>query len=468
MADPGRFVIGPHQLRRAWRLLSAETQGLARDSLHLELAAAVSTLGLVGQLVLLTHWLGLREYGLFALVVSFVSLVLRVVDVQVSFTAIAFAAERVKSNMRATAGILQFSFLVNTVTGVVGFAFVAAVAPFVGTRIVGPQGPLLLILYALTLVFSTADSTSLSLLRLLDRYRTILSYTVFREASRVALLVAALSLSPGLASAVLALVIHDAFTGLLGFFLAARAFRLASSDQVSLTRPALGAARDSRRPMLRMIAHTNFVGYGRAVETQAPVFLINAFAGPVDVALFKVGTAAAMAIARVQDPAWSAIMPRLSRLWTERRLADMRRLTAQGTLLAGVGLALIGLIVIMLRDPILRFVGGAGASAASTVLIIGVVGQTVNGTLFWNMPLLYAAKQARTVSKLYLANILIVAPFLVLFTKWWGTSGAALALLISAVQMNVAMTIAARRLLYVAADVATASPGGGEPRTART
>ena len=71
-------------------------------------------------------------------------------------------------------------------------------------------------LYGLTLVISTADMTSLSLFRVLDRFDVTLWYTLVREGSRLALLGGALVIFHTLLSAVVALVIHDAVIGLLG------------------------------------------------------------------------------------------------------------------------------------------------------------------------------------------------------------------------------------------------------------
>ena len=78
-------------------------------------------------------------------------------------------------------GIFQLSYLIDAIAGVLSFAIVAALAPFIGPRLVGRDGTLLIVLYALTLLISTVDETSVSVLRLLDRFRLLAGEVVNQE-----------------------------------------------------------------------------------------------------------------------------------------------------------------------------------------------------------------------------------------------------------------------------------------------
>src|SRR5688500_11055605 len=86
------FALSARILRRITRRLAPETRGLARDSFTLMLASGVATAGQIAQIALITHTLGLREYGIFATVVAFVAIVNRFFDVQVGDAMISQAA----------------------------------------------------------------------------------------------------------------------------------------------------------------------------------------------------------------------------------------------------------------------------------------------------------------------------------------------------------------------------------------
>ena len=73
---------------------------------------------------------------------------------------IAFSAGKLEEQPEHFAGIFQFGYLVNLATGCAAFLAMIIVAPLVGDRLIDPQGALLLLLYSLTLIFSTVDVTS--------------------------------------------------------------------------------------------------------------------------------------------------------------------------------------------------------------------------------------------------------------------------------------------------------------------
>lgn len=434
-------LLTPGPLRR----LSGETRGLARDSSLLGIASGATTVGMMMQVALITRELGLRQYGLFALAVAVVALADKFFNLDVGRTSIVFSAPHLKGNSRAAAGVFQYGYLVSGVTGVLGFAVVAAMSPFVGPRLIGRHGVLLLLLYGMTLLSSTGDTSSLTLLQVLGRFRTIAALTVFREAARIGFVAGAVFWFHSLVAVMALLLAHDALMGVIGIIAAARAFRRHTG--MHLWEPALAEARGSRRGMLGMIFHTNLITYGRLVEAQAPTLLLGIFAGPVTVGVFKIGMAAATAIGQLTTPAWSAVMPRLARLWANSDFAATRKLLRQSTLLAAGILVPAAVITILLRHSLLTLFGGHQAARAGATFALLAATQVLNGIFFWNGPLLYASHRVRIVTAIYLPCVAAMLGLVIVFVKAWGAEGAAGALLIEVVVFNVLLTLAARRAL---------------------
>lgn len=397
------------------------------------------------QVVLLTHLLGLDAYGEFALTVSFVALVGGFFDVQIGVMPISFAAEHVDRRPAVAAGVFQFGYLTELLLAVTAFVVVGALAPFAGPRLVGDQGALLLILYGLTLVTAVGKTTSVALLQLFGQFGTILRLVIFREVARVATLAVVLIAVGTLVSAILSLILIEAFMAVIAGLAATRAFRARCGRR--LWSPALDETRQLRRPMVGMLFHTNLVTYAKLIPSQIPTLLLGAMRSPVEVGGFKVATAIAAAAVKLVDPAWAAIMPRLSRLWAAGSQSEIRQLLASGTVGAAIVLGASALVVFVLREPLLRIVGGEGATVASTVLVLSLVGGVVNGTLFWNTPLIYAAKRARLAMWAYIVSSLALVPLLFVGIKAWGADGAAAALLLFTTGLNVLLTIMALRLV---------------------
>ena len=166
--------------------------------------------GYTAQIALITHFLGLTEYGIFAIVVSTVDLVGRVFDFQVGQMTQAFAAETFRSDARKTVGIAQFSYAIDLGAGLAGFLLVAAIAPIAASRLLdGEYGAGLFVLYALTMLVTTTETTSIALLQLSRRFGSILRLIIVRETLRVSLIVVALVTTRSLVAVVLALVVME-------------------------------------------------------------------------------------------------------------------------------------------------------------------------------------------------------------------------------------------------------------------
>jgi O-antigen/teichoic acid export membrane protein len=428
------------------RARASELGGLAGDSFHVGIWQVATAAADLAQIALVTHVLGLHQYGRLALVMSFVVLVGQFFDVRIGAAATTFGANRLhEHDIEGAAGVFQLAYLVDLCTGAVAFALVAGLAPLAGGHLVGNRGTTLVVLFAATLLISTGDETSITILRLLDRFKLIAVYTTVLQAGRIALVAAAVFVWHSILAVVVVLVVFDLASALANALVASLVFR--SSARRSVFRPALNCFCEKRR-MLRMAFHTNVVSYARLTQVQLPTVLVGAISGATDVGILRVGTAAGTIIGRLSDPAYAAVLPRLARLWAEGRVETIRRMIRRASLIAGSALGIATVVLILLREPILRVIGGdAAASKAGTVLILVGIAQLVNGAVFWNVGLLFAAHRAGSVSLIAVGSALIQVAFLVPLVISYGANGAAAALLISMLLSNGAATLLGMRKL---------------------
>jgi O-antigen/teichoic acid export membrane protein len=405
----------------------------------------IGTVGLVAQVALITHMLGISAYGQFAVVVAFVSVVNRLFDVQIGQAGMVFGSRYMKSDQRRAAGVFQFCYLLDVITGVIGFGIVVALAPFVGDRLVGQHGTRFIYLYALTLLISTVDQ--MWLLRLYDRFATISWIALIRETTRIVFLIGAIALFHSLTAVFVALVLVDAVVSVASLVAVVRVFR-ASSTGIRLFSPALATTRGLRRSMMAMILHTNLYGYGIMIQNQAPALVLGALRGPVEAGLFKIGWTGAQVIARVAQPVVFAALPRFVRLWADGRRGEIRRLIREVSFISVATMLAAAALLITLRDPIISAFAGKEAEAAGTVFAIAVGAQAVNGALFWNAPLLFAAGRARTATAIFVPLMVALVPTLVAVVRPWGAEGAAAALFVTLVIANACFTAAALKLIF--------------------
>ncbi len=437
-------------LQRAKDLLHPQTRRFARDSSKLAAGSSVVVVGYGLQIALITHFLGLEEYGVFVIVVALVDLVGRFLDFQVGQMTTAFAAETMRSDRRRTIGIAQFSYLVDLGAGVAGLLVIVVVAPLVVPHLAhGSHGPGLFILYGFTMLATTTETTSIALLQLHGRFGTILRLTLAREAMRFGLVLGALLATDSLVAVVAALVLMEIVMG--------TSWTLAANGTVSdhgggaLWRPALSTTRGIRRPMAAMVLHTNVISYVKVVGAQGPTLLLGAMRPPADVGVFKVGMSIAAVAGKPADVAWAAVMPRLAKLHAVGRTDEIRDLIRQASIGAFCVIGTLGFVEFVLRTPLLRLVGGPDAAlAGASVLALGLLAQLVNGTFFWNSPLLYVLKRAATASAILVVASIVFVPVLIVSIDRWGATGAAGALLFWNVIVNAGLSLAALRALRFA------------------
>jgi O-antigen/teichoic acid export membrane protein len=185
---------------------------------------------------------------------------------------------------------------------------------------------------------------------------------------------------------------------------------------------------------------------------QLPTLLVGILGTPIQVGLYKVGTAAGAIVGRLADPAYGAVLPRISRLWAAGRRGELRRLIERATLVSAPVMVVAALSVIVLRDPILRILGGGGGAGAATVLILACVANAVNGTLFWNIGVLYASGRSGLVAIIAVAVVMLQTALLAALVPFYGANGAAVALVAGVVASNAIATLFGLRVLSVKAN----------------
>jgi O-antigen/teichoic acid export membrane protein len=423
-----------------------ELGGLAADSLYVAVWQGATSLADLAQIALIAHVLGLDQYGRFVVVVAFVMLVAQFFDVRVGVAATTLGARHLHGDPRRAAGIFQLSYLIDAVTGLLGFAVVVALSFVVGPGLVGSNGTLLIVLFATAVLASTVEDSSLAVLRLLDRYRLVATYTVGLEAARVGLVAGALLISEGLVPVILALLAQKMLVTVVQVATAATSFRAAIGRSL-FREPALDAVTDTRRQMLTTVLHTNVVSYARLAQTQLPTVVLGAISGSVQAGLYRIGMAAAAAVGRLADPAYAALLPRVSRLFAAGRQSSVKSLIERASSIS-VPVMVVGIaVVLLLRDPILQLLGGQAATDAAPVLAAGAVAYAINGALFWNVGVLFAAGRAQTVSRIAVITAVTQAALLVPLVLAFEAPGAAISFLVSMALSNLAMTVVALRLV---------------------
>ena len=451
-------------LRRLLRRVKrSELGGLAQDTGFVAIWQAAIALAALAQIVLITHSLGISEYGRFAIVVAFVELVGGFFNLRVDYAAISFGARWLVRDTRVAAGVFQYSFLIDLVTTLAGVVLLTVLAVTVGPHMAGEGSAELIVIYAFALIGPALSRASFVVLRLLDRFALIATYQWALEFGRVALIVVALQVSQTLLAVVVAVVAGTLATGLVNAVVAARVFRRA--HDIGLTNPHVGSVQPQERRAIRKTTfHTLVISYSRTAQSQLPTVMVGTIAGTTQAGLYKIGIAAAATMGKLIQPASNALLPRLSRLWAAGKLPELRALVFRASLISAVAMLAAFAAVVVFQDPILRLLGGGPAGeAAGTVLLLGAAVQALYGLVFWHSTLLYAASRTGPMSVVSVVAAAIHVVAMLALVPGHGAVGAAAGWLISQAVANVALTTLALRTMRSAVRAAAEAPQEAPP-----
>lgn len=422
-----------------------EVLGLGKDSVLLGGAQVSAALGQFAQVVFVTHQLGVRQFGRFALVVGFVTLVGQFFDVRASKAAVVFGRPLAVERKPSLIATLRFAYKVDLATALIGFCVLLIAAPLVAPNLVGFGGVGLMSLYAVTLIGSSPRLTSISVLQISDRYEWIAAYGVSSEIFRIGMVAVAVLIFHSLTALVVCLVIVEISLGLATLTLANRALLAMLGRGLFGVRTRL--LPEERRPMLKLVLQTNILAYSRIAQSQLPLIVVGALAGPFEAGVYKVALAAATVIGLLSDPAFNAVLPRFSAMWARRKRTEIATLIRHASVIAWPTITVVASIAILMRIPILRLAGGEPATAGEVIFVLGVAAQAINGALFWNSPLLMAAGRASVSARLHVVGMVALASLIVPLVDRWGGAGAAVGILMFISFVNVGSTISAVRLL---------------------
>jgi O-antigen/teichoic acid export membrane protein len=115
-------------------------------------------------------------------------------------------------------------------------------------------------------------------------------------------------------------------------------------------------------------------------------------------------------------------------------------------------------VVLLLRRPILDLIGGQEATDAAPVLAAGAAAFAINGAVFWNVGVLFAAGRAQTVSRIAVITALTQAALLIPLVVALDAPGAAISFLASIALSNLAATVIALRVVEPNGDNIAAIP----------
>ncbi len=402
-----------------------------------------ATNGLLGlaTLSLSARGLGLEQFGVFVLLQTYVQVIMALATFQSWQAVIRYGA--ICMEKKDTAGfqtLVKFTSLLDlggvAAGGAIGYFVAPLVGPYVGwsADVIGYAQ-----IFSLQILF-TVLATPTGLLRLFDRFDLLAGQAVVTPFVRlVGVGLAVLFEAPFwvyLAAWFIASVAGGVVLVFVGWREAARRGWLKGMTL------SLKEITTAHAGIWRFAVFSNLHSSLLTVTAQMSTFLVGVIAGPAAAGLFKIGRDVATAISKPAELLNQSIYPEFARLGSRGDWRDFKRLILRGAAVAASGGAAMLVLAWLAGHIFISAFFGAAFTAAYVplVLLVATAGLTLCG--FAMEPALYAMGKPSIPLRIETAVILLVyLPTLLILTRIYGPTGAAIASFAAAAASLAAMTL---------------------------
>ncbi len=399
------------------------------------------------EVVLLARFLGLDQFGLFSLVISYVRFINNFVDLKISEASIKYISEyREKNDKERVRCFIKFFYLIDFLSGVVAFVLCIALAGVANSLFIksGESFQYVLILSS-TLLISTVNQNSHAILQSLKKFRESALFRVFQNFLRITLISVAFFLG----------------FGLKGFFVAylATAFINFAVLQISVHRTLrdeqmdgwvsanLGKIRNKMKEAAWFIMNTAISSSAYfSFSAHLPILLLGYFSGTEASGLYKVARSVARVLDKISGPVYSVVYPALARLGSNEAYKEIRKLIIYSLKELMKFLLPVSIAFFIFADLIIKIAFGDEYLPASDALRVLVIAFTLARPAFWTPVALLALGRPgiRTIYVIFSGCVTSVA--MLMLVQQYSYMGAAYA---SFVTMLIEILMGAFVFLYI-------------------
>jgi O-antigen/teichoic acid export membrane protein len=418
----------------------SETRQLALNSAILQ-ATTVIVLGIsFAQSVISTRYLGVYDFGLISLVVTFVAIVNQISDFRIwELISNQIAAHLAKKETEDASEILKVAFFISLFSGAMAVLVCILLAEIFADKIWRqPQLTNPLILFSFSASWAAQTQNAFALLRVDNKYRE-LAFTRMGLALVGILAVSFIAMNNlGLNGMFLALSSIELISATIGLavcaYLGNRLFgrSLWRIDVRRIFRRASGLA--------RYISTIWLTSSLLVVVLKADEFILGIVGSPTVVGVYRVIKNFGRLMLSLSDPVLDAIYPQLARLWA----MDSRRAIKNIVInVLGIGISFSALAIVLGGTVVSVIIGLIYGEqyAPGNLLAALIMLNTIYIPFLWCGPLFRVSGRIHFALRIEIAVSIISAALLLVLTPIYGAYGAAVGFIAHSVVTSVIVAI---------------------------
>ena len=407
--------------------------------------AIVSLLGFI-QVIVITRTLGTTQYGIFALIVAYTTIIYQLLDSRLWETIIKYVPffQEAHDDSRAIATI-KLCYGIDFVMALAATIVLLATAQVASVLFIKDANQTqILMFYALWPLLAAPDETASAIVRLADRFDWLSYRNIIVAVVKLVGILFVGFTGGGIAMVMVVLLISSAIGSMIILFMAHRSMIILDLDFWKRTPVSL--LRQYYRELIQFIFWNNLTATSQMLTNRIDIMVLGLFSTPATVGIYELAKRIVSQFNIIANPIYSAIYPEISKLVAKKDFDALRRVQFQ------VGRNMLFLvipicIVTTLVSPwIIPLVFGNDFSATA-ILVQIMIWQIIWLTLVWFQSFMLATgyvKQNTAIiwgaSILYIVALVILIPTL-------GIIGAAISILIQRFTWMVLALFTSRKIL---------------------
>lgn len=371
--------------------LKAEKRQFMKNVSWLVVAKSVPSAANVVEMIVLARVLGLELFGLLTLIIAYVKVVSSLVDFRVWESVVRYVGEFLeKKESERALSMIKFSYMVDAAAGLLAFGVCLLLAGVANDIFIKSQdGFDLVLIFSLTLVVASVNTTSEALFRVFDRFKTIVFVQSAKAVFKLGSVLAALYMGYGIRGVLVAYVAVSFFEFVLTQIVVNR--MLKDKGLHTWLSSKVGLLSDRMREIIWFLLNTSFnATLTIANEGKVAVLILGHFFGSGEAGLYKIARAVIKVVKRITDPLHEAIFPRLVSFSTSNlydRFAEIVKFSVRSLLKLIIPVLII---VLLFTEQIIGLVFGGQYVPASDTMRVLAVAVLFAGSTFWLTPMLLA------------------------------------------------------------------------------
>ncbi len=384
-------------------------------------------------LLIIARFLGVEEFGIFAMVISSVEILNILFSFRVWDTTVKFIGDNA-NNKENISNYISFSTIISFLSSFFSLLLILLLSSLIADQLFGiREYEYLIKCYVFSVLFISINDNLDGILRTYNQYNSILKINIITNLSRLVLVGLYIYLYDAAPFRVdiAAILVVFTLSFLIGTVLRFLYLKKALNEEEIDCKLIHSLSRSEQFDYLKFMSNTHFSNIlNLANDKNLGVLVVGYFIGPFYAGLYRVARAITKIIRRIMDPALEIIFPEFVKLNTEKDFKNYQKVIIESVKMLLFSSLIVGLGIYLFSSEIIVLFFGTEYIKAESALFILIIAMIIHNGVYWINPSMLALGRAKYLTIITIITTLIYCSSLFYLVRAMQHDGAALSLVI--------------------------------------